>query len=248
MTFPARPTPRLAATMIGNMTTAALLATGCVPVKAQETSVAAQEAPTVAAPEAQVRGRSVVHPREGLTVRVPANAVYLGAERFALYGVADCEIHLFVEAGPDRRVRRLYWVHFESYLPSRPDSRFTYGDIDRRMNLLGAVTWVRGSLMDTTRPPRRAGSDTERVRTMIARAGYTLPPYLASARLVRLLDDPKRTGYGRRELMLIHAEDLAERGVTRDEAVGDDPENRLREPFAAETIARAAAAFRVKAR
>jgi hypothetical protein len=215
---------------------------------AQERPLAAPEASAVPTPEAQVSGRSVFHPREGLTVRVPANAVYLGAERFALYGVADCEIHLFVEAGRNRRVRRLYWVHFESYLPSQPDGRFTYGEIDRRMGLLGGFTWVRGSLMDTTRPPRRAGSDSERVRTMIARAGYTLPPYLASARLVRLLDDPKGTGYGRRELMMIYAEDLAELGITRDEAVRDDPENRLREPFAAKTIARAAAAFRVKAR
>lgn len=248
MTFPARPAPPLIAAMARTMMGAALLAIGCVSVTAAETPVAAPETPAAQPPEAQVRGRSVFHPREGLTVRVPAKAVYLGAERFPLFGVADCEIHLFVEAGPDRRVRRLYWVHFESYLPSQPDSHFTYGDIDRRMELLGGFTWVRGSLMDTTRPPRRAGSDTEHVRAMIARAGYTLPPYLASARLVRLLDDPKGTGYGRRELMLIHAEDLAELGVTRGEAVGDDPENRLREPFAAKTIARAAAAFRVEMR
>jgi hypothetical protein len=248
MTFSARTTPHPAAAIIRMMMVVALLAIGCVPAMSQETPVAAAEASAVPAPEAQVSGRSVFHPREGLTVRVPAKAIYLGAERFALYGVADCEIHLFVEADRNRRVRRLYWVHFESYLPSQPDSRFTYGDIDRRTDLLGGFTWVRGTLMDTTRPPRRAGSDSERVRTMIARAGYTLPPYLASARLVRLLDDPKGTGYGRRELMLIHAEDLAELGVTREEAFGGDSENKLREPFAAKTIARAAAAFRVKAR
>lgn len=220
--------------------TAAIQALGGAPV-------AAQDAP-VPPPAARVEARSVMHPGEGVTVRVPAGATYIGAERFALYGMADCEIHLFVEAGPDRRVRRLYWVHFESYLSSQPDSRFTYGEIDRRMDLLGGHTWTRPFLMDTTRPPRRAGSDTERVRTMIARAGYTLPVHLNSVRLVRLLDDPEGTGYGRHELMLIYAEDLAASGIAAADATRADGTNLLREPLAAATIRTGAAAFEVETR
>ena len=41
-----------------------------------------------------------------------------------------------------------------------------------------------------------------------------MPPGMMTVRLVRLLDDPKGTGYGRRELMMIYGEDMAPTGLT----------------------------------
>ena len=77
-----------------------------------------------AGPAAQVKRHAIVHEGKGVTVRVPAAAAYVGSERFALYGIADAEIHVFAEADAKRRLTRLYWIQFESPLPSRPEGRY----------------------------------------------------------------------------------------------------------------------------
>jgi hypothetical protein len=178
---------------------------------------------------------------------VPANATYVGGERFTLYGVADCEIHVFVEADAAKRIQRFYWVQFEAYLPSRPDARYDYGESDRRMDLWGAAAWVRPFPIDSSRASR-AGSDGERVRAILANAGYVAPPHLLGVRMVRLLDDPQGTGYGRRELMLIYAEDLAPSGVAADQLMTDGRPNARFTELAAPMIERAVRAFTVAAR
>ena len=112
------------------------------------------------APAARVVGRVVTHPGEKVAVRVPASATYAGHERFNLYGVADAEIHVFVDADAAKRVRRLYWVQFESYLPSN-DHRYNYSD-NKRRDLWGATTWVVAGPRPTN-VTGRPGSDREGV-------------------------------------------------------------------------------------
>ncbi len=197
--------------------------------------------------EARIEANRVIRPGEpALTIRVPANANYVGGERFTLYGVADCEIHVFVEADAAKRIQRFYWVQFESYLPSRPDARYDYGESDRRMDLWGAAAWVRPFLANTTREGR-PGSDSEHVRAILTRAGYVAPPQLLAVRLVRLLDDPGGTGYGRRELMLIYAEDLAPSGVAADQLTTDGRPNARFTALEGPLIERAIAAFAIGA-
>src|SRR5262245_3092338 len=48
---------------------------------------------------------------------------YVGGHVFILYGVARAEQHFFVDADPEGRVKRLYWVQFEGYLP---ENNYTY--------------------------------------------------------------------------------------------------------------------------
>ncbi len=197
--------------------------------------------------EARIEANRVIRPGEpALTISVPANAAYVGGERFTLYGVADCEIHVFVEADAAKRIQRFYWVQFESYLPSRPDARYDYGESDRRMDLWGAAAWVRPFLANTTREGR-PGSDSEHVRAILTRAGYVAPPQLLAVRLVRLLDDPGGTGYGRRELMLIYAEDLAPSGVAADQLTTDGRPNARFTALEGPLIERAIAAFAIGA-
>jgi hypothetical protein len=201
------------------------------------------------APQARIETNRVFMPGEpSIRIRVPEGASYAGAERFELYGVADCEIHVFVEADADKRVRRLYWVQFEAYLPSRPDHRYDYsGDGNRPMDLWGGRAWVRPGIILTGRASR-AGSDTERVRSILRRAGYVEPQDFAHARFVRLLDDPDGTGRGRRELMLIYAEDMASNGATVDDVLDDGQPNARWAPLAEALIGRAQAAFAVEIR
>ena len=180
---------------------------------------AAAPALVPATPAAVVSGDTVTHPQEKVAVSVPATATYAGAERFNLYGVADAEIHVFVEADAAKKMQRLYWVQFESYLPSN-DHRYNYADGNTRFDLWGTPTW----LVWGPRPanaPMRAGSDRESVMRILAKAGYSIPPEVLNVRMVQILDDPEGTGRGRRELMIIYSEDLAPTGKTLAELVAD---------------------------
>lgn len=193
-------------------------------------SVLVSLALTLAAPDTlplagHVERNVVVYPAEPrLRVTVPPAAKYLGADRFILKELSDCEMHIFVEADADRRVRRFYWVHFESNLPSRPDDRMHYADTDQRATLWGTAIWISTEPARTSRTPRPA-SDTEHFRNIIRNAGYTMPPGMMTARLVRLLDDPKGTGYGRRELMMLYGEDLASSGLAFEDVTTDGKPN-----------------------
>ena len=210
-------------------------------------AVAETTADATPAPAARVEGPRVVHAGEGVAVRVPAAAAYVGSERFTLYGVADAEVHVFAEADARRRVRRLYWIQFESYLPERPELGYDYADGNRRMELWGIPTWVRAGPARTDGPVR-AGSDREHVTAILARAGYAIPLEAMNVRLVQLLDDPQGTGRGRRELMLIYAEDLTPTGLSVAELAGEDGPGPRWVPLEQPLIDRAAAAFTVEQR
>jgi len=211
----------------------------------------AQEAPASAVPStlaARVEGRTVTHPGEGLTIRVPAAATYVGGERFNLYGVADAEIHVYAEADAQRRLTRLYWIQFESYLPSAANARYNYAEGNTRYDLWGAATWLVWGPRRTD-SPTRAGSDREHVTGILTRAGYTIPPEMMNVRMVQILDDPQGTGRGRRELMMIYSEDLAPTGRTYAELVQDGRVvTAAWQPLEQPLIQRATAAFTVERR
>src|SRR6476646_11010558 len=56
----------------------------------------------------------------------PTKVEYVGADRWELLGIADCELHAFVEADPQKSIRTLYWIQFEGYHPSKPDLKHQY--------------------------------------------------------------------------------------------------------------------------
>jgi hypothetical protein len=159
-------------------------------------------------PERVVRGNVITSAREpAVRIALPVSVNYLGAERFVLYGIADCELHGWVEAGAGRKVSRLYWVQFEGYLPTKPELHHTY-DSPRRAGLGGmdfyVDTWVRRK-----DDAIEAGSDREHIEGLIRGKGYSMPAGMMYVRFVHLLDAEKR-----KELMIIYGEDLAGTGLT----------------------------------
>ena len=159
------------------------------------------------APERAVKGNRLISMSDpGITIRVPRSTVYLGAERWDLYGVADCELHLFVEAYPDKTVKAMYWIQFEAYLPTN-EHTYDYSN-DEPVIFAGLPFWKSSNFGPTNNTPR-PGGDGERTRQMLARAGYKLPAERMSVRLVHVLDESRR-----KELMIIYAEDLAPSGYT----------------------------------
>ncbi len=127
---------------------------------------------------------------------------YAGAQRFILYNVADAEQHFFVDADDKSRIRRLYWVQFEGYLPNNPQSSYEYKSTQTAE--IGGLPFVVDTWPRKYSEPSRPGSDGARMRELLEAKGYHLPEEAAVIRLVYLADAAKRS-----ELMIIYAEDLA---------------------------------------
>lgn len=162
--------------------------------------------PAYPPPERTVHG-SVLYSTHDPKVKVslPASAHYVGASRWVLYGMADCELHAFVEADAHKRVQRIYWVQFEGYLPSRPELHHAYDS--PRHATLGGMDFYVDTWVEPSNATEKAGSDGEHIKALIRSHGYTLPAAMMSVRLVHLLDASKR-----RELMLIYSEDIGTLG------------------------------------
>ncbi|WP_440959564.1 hypothetical protein ACFELO_05515 [Oceanicaulis sp. LC35] len=155
---------------------------------------------------------------------MPDAAVYIGAKRWALYDAVDAEMHLFVEAGEDRIVDRLYWIQFEAYLPSLPDAAYDFHRSDLERRALGdAEFFVRARFGVGEGDVPEPGSDNAMMRAVLADAGYALPAETINATMKHILDpeDP------REELMIIYIEDLEPTGATMDEII----ETRLEGPL-----------------
>jgi hypothetical protein len=171
------------------------------------------------APERTVNGNSVLSERDPkVKIEVPGSSKYVGADRWILYDIADCEIHGYIDADANKNVTRLYWIQFEAYVPEKPDLHHTY-DSPRHAQIGGldfyVDTWPRANDAET-----RAGSDREHIEKLVRSKGYKMPEGMGYVRLVHLLDLEKR-----KELMIIYGEalppgitaaDLDEKGKDRE--------------------------------
>jgi len=134
---------------------------------------------------------------------------HLGGQKFVLYGVADTEQHFFVETTDDNKLKSVYWVQFEAYLP---DNSYDYDYEDSPLRLqFGDYDFYADTAAVQSNPERkrRRGTDGARAREFLQSKGYTFPKNFAYARLVHLTDASRR-----KELMVIFIDDLAPLGVT----------------------------------
>lgn len=141
-----------------------------------------------------------------LQIRLPNEADYVGSDRWLMYGAADCEVHVFVEADNHKVVQRLYWIQFEGYVPSRPELKYDYSS--NPVQKFGGVEFYVRSRFGPTNDAVKPGSDAEHVRLLIGGSSYTMPGGMMNVRLVHLPDEQRR-----RELMIIYAENTKSEGV-----------------------------------
>jgi hypothetical protein len=159
-------------------------------------------------PERKVERNAIISAHDpAVRIQLPPSASYVGADRWILYGMADCELHAFVQADSQKRVQHLYWVQFEGYIPTRPELHHTY-DSPRHTQIDGLDFYV-DTWVQSTSAPMKSGSDIEHIHNLLATNGYTLPQEMMSVRLVHLLDEQKR-----KELMIIYSENVAPTGLT----------------------------------
>jgi hypothetical protein len=168
-------------------------------------------------PERKVEGNTITS-KSDPTARVQLlnSPVYIGADLWILYGMATCELHAFVQADTRKKVQRLYWVQFESYLPTRPELHHTY-DSPRHTQISGLDFYV-DTWVEPTGEHIKPDSDVEHIHTLLETHGYKLPSGTMSVRLVHLLDQEKR-----KELMFIYSEDAASTGHTASELRSGGP-------------------------
>ena len=141
-------------------------------------------------------------------LRVDKAFKYVGAQSFILYDVARAEQHFFVDADPQGRVRRLYWVQFEGYLPSNAHS-YKYQST-KTVNVGGLEFIADAQARNIAAAQPRPGSDGARAREFLSAKGYRFASdELLWQRLVHLTDETKR-----HELMVIYMEDLGGTGLT----------------------------------
>jgi hypothetical protein len=158
--------------------------------------------------ERRVSGNVITSERDpAVRIELPKAAQYVGADRWVLYDIAGCELHAWVEANAQKNVRRLYWVQFEGYVPSRPDLHYGYDSPKRA--IIGGMDFYVDSWVRAKDAKTQSGSDREHIQALVTAKGYRMPEGMMYVRLVHLLDKEKR-----KELMIIYGEDLAPTGFT----------------------------------
>jgi hypothetical protein len=159
-------------------------------------------------PDRQVSGTAISSSHDPhVLIHLPESAQYVGADRFVLYGIADCELHALVEADAHKNVQRLYWIQFEGYLPSKPDLAHTYDSPSH--TTIGGLDFFVDTWPRADGEKSQPGSDREHIEALIRGKGYKMPAGMMYVRLVHLLDEKKR-----KELMIIYGEDLGPTGFT----------------------------------
>ena len=133
---------------------------------------------------------------------------YVGGQSFILYDVATAEQHFFVDAYKDGRIKRLYWIQFEGYLPT---NTHTYDYQSKTVAKIGPLDFVADAFpRKISANQSRPNSDGARAQSFLESKGYAMEGKdILLQRLVHLVDKSKRN-----ELMIIYVEDLAGTGLT----------------------------------
>jgi hypothetical protein len=95
-----------------------------------------------AGPERTVENNVIISERDPkVRIELPKSVKYVGADRWVLYDIAECELHAFLETDSQQNVQRLYWVQFEGYLPTKPELKHQY-DSPRHTTIGGLDFYV----------------------------------------------------------------------------------------------------------
>jgi hypothetical protein len=160
-------------------------------------------------PLREVKGRTVISKdTPAVELEFGKDFKYAGGHRFVLYDVANAEQHFFVDADKDGRIKRLYWVQFEGYLPTNTHSYNYKGT--KSVNIGGLDFIADAYARNIKANPGRPDSDAVRGRDFLASKGYKLgSDEVLSQRLLHYIGEKKRD-----ELMIIYIEDMSALGVT----------------------------------
>ena len=129
---------------------------------------------------------------------------YVGSQSFILYDRAQVEQHFFVYADKQQRIKRMYMMQFEGYLPN---IKATYDyPVTKTVNLGGQTYIVNAESIPNVPAALKQNpqSDVTRAASFLESKGYRISESIMFQRFVRLVDDAKRN-----EFILLYVEDTA---------------------------------------
>ena len=190
--------------------------------------VAAQSATkSQANQERHVKGRvltSVDLPR--LRIKFSKAFKYVGSQRFILYGRAQVEQHFFVDADKQRRIKRMYMLQFEGYLPGIGDV-YNY-PVTKTVNL-GGQNYIADAEVVPDVPAalkQNPQSDVAHAASLLESKGYNIGKAIMFERFVRLVDEAKRN-----EFILLYVEIPGEHASPQMEQVEQELSRRALKGF-----------------
>lgn len=129
---------------------------------------------------------------------------YVGGQIVDIFHVAGAEQHFFVEAAPDKAIKRFYWIQFEHYYPSNGHT-YDYSAIKSSPLKIGSIEFLADTRVNENYfyADTRAGSDSEGGRKLLEQKGYKLDGTFVRVRMFYLPDSSKS-----KELMVIYGEVL----------------------------------------
>lgn len=137
-----------------------------------------------------------------IRIRFDRGLRYVGSQKFVLYERAQAEQHFFVDADASGRVRRMYMLQFEGYLPG-VDASYSY-EAKETVKLGGADYIVNAeSVPDVAAAlAQQPESDAARAVAFLKGKGYSVGESVRFQRFVRLVDESKRN-----EFIMLYVED-----------------------------------------
>src|SRR5438067_10863881 len=127
---------------------------------------------------------------------------YVGSQSFILYDRAQVEQHFFVNADKQKRIKRMYMMQFEGYLP-KIKATYDY-PVTKTVNLGGQTYIVNAEGIPNVPAALKQNpqSDVTRAASFLESKGYRISDSIMFQRFVRLVDDAKRN-----EFILLYVEE-----------------------------------------
>ena len=137
-----------------------------------------------------------------VTLKIGETFQYVGGQTIDIFRVAGAEQHFFVDAGPDKAIRRFYWIQFEHYYPSNGHT-YDYGGINQKALKFGPIDFLADTKIDPEyfTGGNQPGSDSEAAQKFLEGKGYKVAGRFVRTRMFYLTDSSKR-----KELMVIYGE------------------------------------------
>lgn len=187
-----------------------------------------------------VKGQEIISPAwPAVRLEFDKAYKYVGMTNFILYDVARAEQHFFVDADQEKRIRRLYWIQFEGYLP---DNTHRYNYQSKTIVKLGGLDFFADSYARKIGTGGRPDSDGAKAQKFLTEQGYQFASdQMLMQRLVHLTDETKRN-----ELMMIYMEDLSPLNLTAADLAPNGKAAAQWEEVAKALLQRATQAVKVK--
>lgn len=162
-----------------------------------------RRASSKAKPPRAVKGQVLTSTRlPAIRMRFDKSFKYVGSQKFILYERAQAEQHFFVDADARGRVRRMYMLQFEGYLPGI-DASYSY-EAKETVKLGGSEYIVTAESVPNVAAAlaQQPESDAARAVEFLKGKGYSVGESVRFQRFVRLVDDAKRN-----EFIMLYVED-----------------------------------------